>query len=61
MSKSCISKTIKILLISDGSLLFNAVPMLSIDGMKLVQTNAILNYLANKAGMNGSNGKEKAM
>merc|ERR1719225_2503138 len=47
-------------LISDGSLLFNAVPMLKIDGMKLVQTNAIINYLANKAGINGKDAVEKA-
>ena len=46
---------------SDGELLFNAVPMLKIDGMKLVQTNAILNYLATKSGINGKNAEEKAM
>ena len=46
---------------SDGELLFNAVPMLKIDGMKLVQTNAILNYLATKYGINGKDAEEKAM
>jgi len=46
-------------LIEDGDLLFNAVPMLKIDGMKLVQTNAILNYLATKSGMNGKGAVEK--
>ena len=45
----------------DGDLLFNQVPLLKIDGMNLVQTNAILNYVATKAGLNGKDAKEKAM
>jgi len=48
-------------LIDDGELLFNAVPMLKVDGMNLVQTNAILNYIATKSGLNGKDAKEKAM
>ena len=47
--------------VSDGELLFNAVPMLKVDGMNLVQTNAILNYVATKSGLNGKDAKEKAM
>ena len=45
----------------DGDLLFNQVPLLKIDGMNLVQTNAILNYVATKTGLNGKDAKEKAM
>ena len=45
----------------DGDLMFNQVPLLKIDGMKLVQTNAINNYIATKAGLNGKDAKEKAM
>ena len=49
------------LLILDGELMYNQVPLLKIDGMKLVQTNAILNYVATKGGLNGKDAKEKAM
>jgi len=48
-------------LIADGDLMYNQVPLLEIDGMKLVQTNAISNYVATKAGLNGKDAKEKAM
>jgi len=48
-------------LMADGDLMFNQVPLLKIDGMKLVQTNAINNYIATKAGLNGKDAKEKAM
>jgi len=48
-------------LIGDGDLLYNQVPLLKIDGMKLVQTNAIINYVAAKGGLTGKDAKEKAM
>ncbi|XP_030918610.1 glutathione S-transferase-like isoform X2 [Geospiza fortis] len=35
----------------DGSLLFQQVPMVEIDGMKLVQTRAIANYISTKIDM----------
>lgn len=46
-------------LISDGDLLFEQVPMVEIDGMKLVQTTAILRYVAEKYNLYGKNLKEK--
>lgn len=46
---------------NDGSLVFEQVPMVEIDGMKLVQTRAILNYIANKYNLYGKNIKEKAL
>ncbi|KAF1512945.1 Glutathione S-transferase, partial [Eudyptes sclateri] len=36
---------------NDGSLLFQQVPMVEIDGMKMVQTRAILSYIAAKIDM----------
>jgi len=48
-------------LMEDGELMYNQVPLLKIDGMKLVQTNAILNYVATKGGLNGKDAKEKAI
>jgi len=48
-------------LIGDVDLLYNQVPLLKIDDMKLVQTNAIINYVAAKGGLNGKDAKEKAM
>ncbi|KAG8511985.1 Glutathione S-transferase A2, partial [Galemys pyrenaicus] len=45
----------------DGSLLFQQVPMVEIDGMKLVQTRAILNYIANKYNLYGKDLKERAL
>ncbi|XP_054424801.1 glutathione S-transferase A1-like isoform X2 [Pteronotus mesoamericanus] len=46
---------------NDGDLLFQQVPMVEIDGMKLVQTRAILNYIANKYNLNGKDIKERAL
>ncbi|XP_057607128.1 glutathione S-transferase alpha-3-like isoform X2 [Chionomys nivalis] len=46
---------------NDGSLMFRQVPMVEIDGMKLVQTRAILNYIATKYNLYGKDMKERAM
>ncbi|XP_062952866.1 glutathione S-transferase A1-like [Cynocephalus volans] len=46
---------------NDGSLMFQQVPMVEIDGMKLVQTRAILNYIATKYNLNGKDMKERAL
>ncbi|KAI3363138.1 hypothetical protein L3Q82_011790 [Scortum barcoo] len=48
-------------LLSDGALMFQQVPMVEIDGMKLVQTKAILNYIAEKYNLHGSNLKDRVM
>ncbi|XP_037988685.1 glutathione S-transferase-like [Motacilla alba alba] len=45
----------------DGSLLFQQVPMVEIDGMKLVQTRAICNYIATKYNLYGKDVKERAL
>ncbi|XP_006835777.1 PREDICTED: glutathione S-transferase A2-like [Chrysochloris asiatica] len=45
----------------DGSLMFQQVPMVEIDGMKLVQTRAILNYIATKYNLYGKDIKERAL
>ncbi|XP_027582209.1 glutathione S-transferase-like [Pipra filicauda] len=45
----------------DGSLLFQQVPMVEIDGMKMVQTRAILNYIATKYNLYGKDLKERAL
>ena len=45
----------------DGSLMFQQVPMVEIDGIKLVQTRAILNYIASKYGLYGKDVKERAL
>ncbi|XP_047415627.1 glutathione S-transferase alpha-3 isoform X1 [Sciurus carolinensis] len=45
----------------DGSLMFQQVPMVEIDGMKLVQTRAILNYIATKYNLYGKDVKERAL
>ncbi|XP_066496649.1 glutathione S-transferase-like [Tiliqua scincoides] len=44
-----------------GLLLFQQMPMVEIDGMKLVQTRAILNYIAAKYNLYGKDLKEKAL
>ncbi|XP_053143391.1 glutathione S-transferase A1 [Hemicordylus capensis] len=44
----------------DGVLLFQQVPMVEIDGMKMVQTRAILNYIAAKYNLYGKDLKERA-
>lgn len=41
--------------------MFQQVPMVEIDGMKLVQTKAILNYIAEKYGLHGKNIQDRAM
>ncbi|XP_021063477.2 glutathione S-transferase A2 [Mus pahari] len=45
----------------DGNLMFDQVPMVEIDGMKLVQTRAILNYIATKYDLYGKDVKERAL
>ncbi|CAO2634236.1 Glutathione S-transferase A1 [Lemmus lemmus] len=45
----------------DGSLMFQQVPMVEIDGMILVQTRAILNYIATKYDLYGKDAKERAL
>ncbi|XP_077782451.1 glutathione S-transferase A4-like isoform X1 [Podarcis muralis] len=47
-------------LIKDGYLLFDQVPLVEMDGLKLVQTKAILNYIAGKYNLHGKNLKERA-
>ncbi|XP_061478929.1 glutathione S-transferase-like [Rhineura floridana] len=54
-SKGCLEK-----LRQDGYLLFQQVPMVEIDGMKIVQTRAILNYIAAKYNLYGKDLKERA-
>ncbi|XP_028846789.1 glutathione S-transferase 3-like [Denticeps clupeoides] len=44
-----------------GDLMFKQVPLVEIDGMKLVQTKAILNYIAGKYNLLGKDLKERAM
>uniref|UniRef100_A0A8C3N4E0 glutathione transferase n=1 Tax=Geospiza parvula TaxID=87175 RepID=A0A8C3N4E0_GEOPR len=46
---------------SYGSLLFQQVPMVEIDGMKLVQTRAIANYISTKHNLYGKDMKERAL
>ncbi|XP_061693758.1 glutathione S-transferase, alpha tandem duplicate 1 [Syngnathoides biaculeatus] len=46
-------------LLNDGDLMFQQVPMVVIDGMKLVQTRAILNYIAEKYNLHGNDIKER--
>ncbi|XP_015744755.1 glutathione S-transferase 3-like [Python bivittatus] len=48
-------------LLQDGSLLFQQTPMVEIDGMKLVQTRAILRYIATKYNLYGKDLKERAL
>ncbi|XP_063772760.1 glutathione S-transferase A4-like [Pseudophryne corroboree] len=46
-------------LLQDGALLFEQTPMVEIDGMKLVQTRAILRYIAEKHGLYGKDIMER--
>uniref|UniRef100_A0A8C8ZWW2 glutathione transferase n=1 Tax=Prolemur simus TaxID=1328070 RepID=A0A8C8ZWW2_PROSS len=46
---------------NDGRLMFQQVPMVEIDGMDLVQTRAILNYIASKHNLYGKDLKERAL
>ncbi|KAJ8013728.1 hypothetical protein DPEC_G00032810 [Dallia pectoralis] len=48
-------------LLSDGALMYEQVPLVEIDGMKLVQTTAILNYIAAKYNLYGKDLKERVM
>lgn len=46
---------------ADGALMFQQVPLVEIDGMQLVQSKAILNYIAGKYNLYGQDLKERAM
>lgn len=46
---------------AEGDLMFQQVPMVEIDGMKLVQTKAILNYIAEKYNLHGKDLKDRVM
>ncbi|XP_018604891.1 glutathione S-transferase 3-like [Scleropages formosus] len=46
-------------LLKDGSLMFQQVPLVEMDGMKLVQTKAILNYIAGKYNLYGKDLQER--
>ncbi|KAJ0005116.1 hypothetical protein NQD34_011330 [Periophthalmus magnuspinnatus] len=48
-------------LLDDGALMFQQVPLVEMDGMKLVQTKAILQYIGEKYNLHGKNPKEKVM
>ncbi|XP_041645432.1 glutathione S-transferase A4-like [Cheilinus undulatus] len=48
-------------LINDGGLMFQQLPLVKIDGMNLVQTKAILNYIAEKYNLHGNDPKERVM
>uniref|UniRef100_A0A8C8SBE7 glutathione transferase n=1 Tax=Pelusios castaneus TaxID=367368 RepID=A0A8C8SBE7_9SAUR len=48
-------------LLQDGALLFQQVPMVEINGMKMVQTRAILSYIAAKYNLYGKDLKERAL
>jgi glutathione S-transferase len=41
--------------------MFQQVPMVEMDGMKLVQTRAILNYIASKYDLYGKDMKERVL
>ncbi|NXA40050.1 GSTA2 transferase, partial [Eudromia elegans] len=47
--------------ILDGCLLFQQVPLVEMDGMKMVQTRAILSYIAGKYNLYGKDLKERAL
>ncbi|NXP11790.1 GSTA3 transferase, partial [Thinocorus orbignyianus] len=48
-------------LIKDGALMFQQMPLVEIDGMKMVQTRAILSYIAGKYDLYGKDLKERAL
>jgi len=50
-----------IALVVEGSLMFQQVPLVEIDGMQLVQSRAILNYIAGKYNLYGKDLKERAL
>ncbi|XP_048061905.1 glutathione S-transferase-like isoform X7 [Megalobrama amblycephala] len=45
----------------DGALMFQQVPLVEIDGMQLVQSRAIMNYIAGKYNLYGKDLKERAL
>ncbi|XP_067277526.1 glutathione S-transferase A1-like [Pseudorasbora parva] len=48
-------------LLKDGALMFQQVPLVEIDGMQLVQSRAILNYISEKYKLCGKDLKERAL
>ncbi|XP_074502515.1 glutathione S-transferase A4-like [Sebastes fasciatus] len=48
-------------MLSEGDLMFQQVPLVEIDGMKLIQTKAIFNYIAEKYNLHGKDIKERVM
>ncbi|XP_051504532.1 glutathione S-transferase 3-like [Myxocyprinus asiaticus] len=48
-------------LLNDGALMFQQVPLVEMDGLQLVQSRAILNYIAGKYNLYGKDLKERAM
>lgn len=46
---------------ADGALMFQQVPLVEIDGMKLIQTKAILKYIAEKYNLHGKDIKDRVM
>lgn len=48
-------------LLRDGDLMFQQVPLVEMDGMKLIQSKAILHYIAGKYDMLGKDLKERVM
>ncbi|XP_013004341.1 glutathione S-transferase A-like [Cavia porcellus] len=46
---------------NDGLLMFQQVPMVEMDGMKMVQSRAILNYIATKYNLYGKDMKERLL
>ncbi|NXT78843.1 GSTA1 transferase, partial [Zapornia atra] len=55
------SKDDMIKLLNNGVLLFQQVPMVEIDGMKMVQSRAICNYIAAKYNLYGKDLKQRAL
>ncbi|XP_067278490.1 glutathione S-transferase A1-like [Pseudorasbora parva] len=48
-------------LLKDGALMFQQVPLVEIDGMQLVQSRAIMNYISEKYKLCGKDLKERAL
>ncbi|XP_067278491.1 glutathione S-transferase 3-like [Pseudorasbora parva] len=48
-------------LLKDGALMFQQVPLVEIDGMQLVQSRAIMNYISEKYNLCGKDLKERAL
>ncbi|NXT98939.1 GSTA1 transferase, partial [Buphagus erythrorhynchus] len=59
--RSCDKYVLLLFLLKNGSLLFQQVPMVEMDGMKLVQTRAIANYIATKYNLYGKDLKERTL